>query len=120
MFNRNILQISHVDHNNNNDNCNENNKINETRFEFIGNCTSYFIRKMSELSKEASPDFNMLNQVYSEKIQELFLENEKLINVINEHKSQTDKINELQKLNEENIFKIKDKDVYIENMNGKI
>jgi len=74
---------------------------------------------MAEISKEASPDFNMLNQVYSEKIQELFMENDKLENVIREHKSQTDKIAELEKIIEELKFKVKDKEVYIENMNGK-
>jgi hypothetical protein len=111
----NVLQISHVNHNDNNNNNNDNNN----RFEFIGNYQSYFIRKMSEFSKEASPDFNMLNQIYSDKIQELFLENEKLNNIICEHKSQIDKIKELEKINEENKFKIKDKEVYIENMNGK-
>jgi hypothetical protein len=107
-FDANLLQIS-----------NEENKK-ETKFEIIGNCNNYFIMKMSEISKEASPDFNMLNQIYSEKIQELFMENDNLNNTIKDHKSQKEKIKELQKTNEEIKYKLKDKEIYIENMNGNI
>lgn len=104
-FNCNILRIA-----------NEENKIS---YEAITDTKDNFIDKLTELSKEATPDFNMLNQVYSEKIQELFVENEKLNIKIKSHNSEEDKIKDLEKEIEELKFKVKDKEVYIENMNGK-
>lgn len=61
----------------------------------------------------------MLNTVYSEKITELFLENEKLENNLKSYNDQADKISELQTIIEDLKFQVKDKEIYIQNMNGK-
>jgi len=50
----------------------------ETNFLIDVSISNYFIKKLEEISKNATPDFNVLNTVYSEKITELFFENEKL------------------------------------------
>ncbi len=95
-------------------------KINEEScFNIFGSCSNYFVKKLEDISKEASPDFNMLNSVYSDKITELFLENEKLENKMKGMTNKEDKINDLEKTIEELKFKVKDKEVYIDNMNGK-
>lgn len=91
----------------------------ENSFYVYGSVSNYFLKKLEEISKDASPDFNMLNSVYSEKITELFLENEKLENQMKGFTSQDDKIKELEKAIEDLKFKVKDKEVYVENMNGK-
>lgn len=92
----------------------------DTKHFISGSSTNYFISKLAEISKEASPDFNMLNMVYSDKIQELFLENDKLQTIIKQHNDQGDKIKQLEAKVEELKFNIKDKESYIESMNGHI
>jgi len=90
----------------------------DNNISFIASSSNYFIKKLLEISKEASPDFNMLNAVYSDKITELFLENEKLETQIKSSIDQQDKIKESEKTIEDLKFKVKDKEIYIENMNG--
>lgn len=91
----------------------------ESNFNIVCCSSNYFVKKLEEISKEASPDFNMLNSVYSDKITELFLENEKLENKMKEFTSQDDKVKELEKKIDDLLFKVKDKQIYIDNMNGK-
>lgn len=94
---------------------------NENNFSICGvSVSNHFIKKLEDISKDASPDFNTLNGVYSDKITELFLENEKLEIKMKEFTNQGDKIKELEKTIEDLKFKVKDKEVYIENMNGNI
>lgn len=85
----------------------------------MGLTNNYFISKLETLSKEGSPDFTMLNTIYSEKITELFLENEKLENNLKSYNDQADKISELKIIIEDLKFQVKDKEIYIQNMNGK-
>jgi hypothetical protein len=94
-------------------------KNDERNIYINGIVSNYFVRKLEEISKHASPDFNMLNSVYSDKITELFLENEQLENKMKEFTIQDDQIKEFEKTIEDLKFAVNDKDIYIENMNGK-
>lgn len=92
--------------------------IPETNIFYAGLTSNYFIKKLEEISKDATPDFNALNCVYSEKITELFLENEKLESQLKNVISKEDKLKELEKTIEDLKLKVKDKEGYIDQMNG--
>jgi len=91
----------------------------ETNFLIDVSISNYFIKKLEEISKNATPDFNVLNTVYSEKITELFFENEKLDSQLKAFDRQEDKIKELEKTIDKLNLKVKDKEAYIDQMNGK-